>query len=175
MHPSANSQALHRFKPIGADVSEYWDELDGLARYLCEDAEDAHLIRALTPPDDELGGVSVRATMRIWLHHITAGEIRRVRPLDRPGWVDKYLDSVVVGHLAGDLLDPAEMAEEMEMRSMVLEAIPALPANYLIALLLREGRGTSVKDIAKTMKLSTASVRSVLYRARQSIRHRLIA
>jgi RNA polymerase sigma-70 factor (ECF subfamily) len=89
--------------------------------------------------------------------------------------VDKYLDSVVVGHLAGDLLDPAEMAEEMEMRSMVLEAIPALPANYLIALLLREGRGTSVKDIAKTMKLSTASVRSVLYRARQSIRHRLIA
>jgi DNA-directed RNA polymerase specialized sigma24 family protein len=65
-----------------------------------------------------------------------------------------------------------ELATEVELRKDLLDALATLPRNYTFALLLREGRGLSVGETARLMGTTPASVRSVLYRARQAIRVR---
>jgi len=60
--------------------------------------------------------------------------------------------------------------EELALRLEILERLSSLPDNYRCALLLKQGHGLSVDRTAVVMGVSQASVRSVLYRARQALR-----
>ena len=66
--------------------------------------------------------------------------------------------------------DPELVAEEAELRLEVHEAIAALNERERCALLLREGQELSMEDLADHLGLTVPAVKSLLYRARQSLR-----
>lgn len=161
---------------MSTDVWEYRDDLERLANYLCrhpEDAEDvAHtaLVKAAEKFDTFRGESSVRT----WLHTIATNECRMLRRKKQPTSLDSYLDSWVDGvDVLGESPDPEALAVELEIREEVLAGIEALPSNYRCALLLKDGQGLSVADVAGLMNSTEASVRSSLYRARRMLRERI--
>lgn len=162
-----------KLNQMSTDVWEYRDDLERLARYLCrhqEDAEDvAHT--ALMKAAEKLDTFRGESSVRTWLHTITTNECRMLRRRKQPTSLDGYLDSWVDGHdVLGVNPDPEEMAVELETRREVLAGLEALPPNYRCALLLKEGQGLSVANIAGLMGTTEASVRSSLYRARRKMR-----
>jgi RNA polymerase sigma-70 factor (ECF subfamily) len=170
-HPSLGT-AFPGFKPIGDDVREYRLELESLAR---------HLLRAPEIGEGSGQGVLLETvaaipsfrgvdTVRIWLHRTATSETRRLRARRRQGAVDAYLDSVVAGRLDRRRPDSRDLIRDLESRLEVLEALAGLPDNYRCAVLLKEGEGLSVEEVARLMGTTSGSVRSVLYRARHAMR-----
>lgn len=171
---SSLGQALQRFKPIEFDVREYRHELEGLAR---------HILRAVPSGEGPgepglldmapaLGRLRGERTVRIWLHRIASTETRQLRRREKPGPIDIYLDAVVAGQKGHEIPDRDDLALDLEIRMVILESFSGLPDNYRRALLLKEGKGLSVEDVARLMGTTNASVRSVLYRARHALRER---
>ncbi len=60
-----------------------------------------------------------------------------------------------------------------ELRHAIDQAIDALPENQRLAVVLRRYEGTSYEDIAEILGTSVSSVKSLLFRARDSLRLRL--
>ncbi len=166
MQQSSLGDALHRFKRITPDVWSYRDELDNLTRHLCRELD----------PNDGSTNVTIAGltedSVRDWLHGFTRAESRLRRRGATSIAVEFYLDEMVHERREFEPFHLDELAIEVELRKDVLDALATLPRNYTIALLLREGRGLSVGDTARLMGTTPASVRSVLYRARQAIRVR---
>lgn len=166
-----------RFNTMPADVWEYRDDLERLARYLCrhpEDAEDvahAALLKAAEKIDSFRGESSVRT----WLHTITTNECRMLRRRNQPSSLDSWLDAAVDTGIADDEPDPEEIAVELETRQEVLRGLETLPADYRCALLLKDGQGLTVAQVAELLGTTEASVRSTLYRARRALRDQLVA
>jgi RNA polymerase sigma-70 factor (ECF subfamily) len=177
MQPSSIHLVLSRFNSMPADVWDYRDDIENLARLLCgnpEDAEDvAHA--ALVTAAEQLDSFRGEASVRTWLHTIATNECRSLRGRTAAGAIDGYLDEALDGELISPAPDPESLAIELESRKEVIDALAALPDNYRCALLLKEGQGLTVRQTASIMGTSPASVRSVLYRARQSLRGRLSA
>lgn len=172
-HPSL-SNGSQGFKSIDDHVQDYRLELESLAR---------HLLQAPEPgpnsgPSALLDTVSAIAsfrgvkTVRLWLHRTASTEARHVVGGDAYRSVDSYLDSVVDGRLDRRLPDPHDLAGELQTRMEILEVLAGLPDNYRCAVLLKEGEGLAVEEVARLMGTTAASVRSVLYRARHSLRER---
>lgn len=149
-----------------SDVWSYRDDIAALARYLCrhpDDAEDvAHsaLLKAVAAVD----GFRGESTVRTWLHRITANECRMLRR--RPE--TSLLDDEPAG---GD--DPEEVIVEIETRREVLAALAELPDRYRCVLLLREGEGLSMEELAAALDTTVPTVKSLLFRARAALRERL--
>lgn len=177
MQPSSIHIVLSRFNSMPTDVWDYRDDIEHLARLLCghpEDAEDvAHT--ALVKAAEKIDSFRGEASVRTWLHTITTNECRSLRGRTSLGSMDGYLDGALEGELGSPAPDPEDLAIELETRKDVIDALAALPDNYRCALLLKEGQGLTVEETAAIMGTSSASVRSVLYRARQSLRRRLTA
>jgi len=177
MEPSSIHLVLSRFNSMPADVSDYRDDIENLAALLCSSPDDtadlAHegFVTAAEQIDSFRGEVSVRT----WLHTITTNECRSLRGRAAAEAIEGYLDEVLAGEVSSAPPDPESLAIELETRKEVIDALAALPGNYRCALLLKEGQGLTVGETASIMGTSPASVRSVLYRARQSLRGRLSA
>lgn len=177
MQPSSIHIVLSRFNSMQNDVWDYRDDIESLARLLCgnpEDAEDvAHT--ALVKAAEQIDSFRGEASVQTWLHTITTNECRALRGRTTATSMDGYLDEVVDGEVSSAPPDPESLAIELETRKEVIDALAALPDNYRCALLLKEGQGLTVEETASIMGTSPASVRSVLYRARQSLRGQLSA
>ena len=177
MQPSSIHLVLSRFNSMPTDVWDYRDDIEHLAALLCghpEDAEDvAHT--TLVKAAGQIDSFSGEASVRTWLHTIITNECRSLRGRTTSGPIDGYLDEALNGKLSSGAPDPKDLATELETRKEVIDAFAALPDNYRCALLLKEGLGLTVGDTASIIGTSPASVRSVLYRARQSLRGRLSA
>jgi len=167
MQQSSLGDALHRFKRITPDVWSYRDELDSLTRHLCRERDSNDASAGVT-----LAGLS-EESVRDWLHGFTRAESRIRRPGATSVAVDSYLDEMVHERREFEPFNLDELAIEVELRKEVLDILFTLPRNYTFALLLREGRGSSLGEIARLMGTTHGSVRSVLYRARQAIRRGL--
>jgi DNA-directed RNA polymerase specialized sigma24 family protein len=169
------SQALHRFKPMAEDAWEYRGDLEGLARYLCRHPETGEGVArtARLRPVASVVAIYGKESVKVWLHQITGIETRLLRRRSRSGPLDVYLDSVVAGQIPDEWRDSDELSIEVKTRREILDVLAALPGNYLFALLLKEGQGLPVREIGRLMGTTPASVRSVLYRARRSIRGQL--
>jgi len=69
---------------------------------------------------------------------------------------------------------PEKKLEKKEASEVLFKAIDQLPGNQKKALLLHKFEGYSHKEICKIMELSQASVESLIYRAKASLRKSLI-
>lgn len=158
-----------------SDVWEYREDLERLARYLCrhpEDAEDvAHA--ALLKAAEKLDSFRGESSVRTWLHTIATNECRMLRRRRQPTSLDSYLDAAVESAIEGDEPDPEEIALESETRKEVLAGLETLPPDYRCALLLKDGQGLSVAEVADLLGTTEGAVRSTLYRARRLLRERV--
>lgn len=162
-------------------IWQYRDDLVALARYLCRNPEDAEDIthNALLKAAGGLSGFRGEASVRTWLHRITTNECRALRRRRRPPSLDDILDRVVEGDAvvsADDAgIDPEEILVELETRREVLDALDGLPDRYRCALLLRDGRGLTMEQIAQHLDTTVSGAKSVLYRAREELRRQMEA
>lgn len=170
-HPSLD-HAFPRFKPIDGHLREYRLELESLSEYLLRAPEMGEgpgpgLIEKVMQSAAPSPGAG---TLRLWLHRTVSAEAGVLEGRGS-GLVDSYLDSFVAG-ASNRRVPPRDLARGVRIRMDLLEALAALPDNYRCALLLKEGTRLAVEDVARVMGTSGPSVRSVLYRARQTLRGR---
>ena len=162
---------------MSTDVWVYRDDLERLARYLCRDPDDAEDVThsALLKAAQKLDTFRGESSVRTWLHTIATNECRMLRRRKQPTSLDGYFDTALEDGLSATEPDPEEVALELEARQEVLAGLEKLPADYRCALLLKDGQGLSVAEVARMMDVSDASLRSTLYRARRMLRETLEA
>lgn len=148
--------------PSQATGWEYVEELRAMATWLTE-GPDASV--ALSEAVSGLDIFRGRETVVRWIHRFAASHAG-----DRavPERVTELLDSLVEGAVVYGPAD-SDLRSEVEARLDLLESLCCIPDNYRCALLLKEGAGLSVERSADLMGVSTASLRSILYRARQAL------
>jgi RNA polymerase sigma-70 factor (ECF subfamily) len=94
-------------------------------------------------------------------------------------------DDVSMEQLAGEEKGPVTVADpetpspehrmgQLEFRRKVQEAIGELPEKERIAVVLNKYEGFSYADIARTLGCSTMAVKSLLARARENLKERLL-
>jgi len=71
-------------------------------------------------------------------------------------------------------LMPARMLDRQEIQNVVQEAVQSLSERHRMAVLLHKFEEMSYADIAATMELSVPAVKSLLARAREALREKLL-
>lgn len=126
-----------------------------------------------------LAGFRSEAKFSTWLISITLNEARtrlrrknavKMESLDEPA-EDQ-------GHISPALLRdwreiPSESVERQQVREMLQRAVTALPLIYREAFILRDVEELSVNETAETLKISIASVKVRLHRARIMLQKQL--
>lgn len=156
---------------MAADVWQYRDELARLARRLCRDEHDGEDVAhsALLKASQRIDGFRGESTVSTWLHTITLNECRMLRRRRVPVRLSEVADVVDID----TKVDPEFLSEESELLEEVLTAVASLSERERCALLLREGQELSMVELADHMDLSVPAVKSLLYRARRSVRNAL--
>jgi RNA polymerase sigma-70 factor (ECF subfamily) len=68
-------------------------------------------------------------------------------------------------------MEAPEAGDRLELEEIMTEAVGLLPHNQRAALLLRVRDELSYQEIAEILGVSRASVESLLFRARERLRH----
>lgn len=163
-----------------AELWQYEEDLRRYAQHLCrhrEDAEDvAHnaLLKAAQHSEDFRGEASIRT----WLHTILTNECRMLRRKKTPSSLDRYLEERIqrdqpAYEPAADVPDPSQLAEEAELRSHALAALSQMPDHYRTALFLQLGMKKPIEEIAQTIDRTVPATKTILYRARASMRKQI--
>jgi len=154
------------------EVWDYRDHVARLAQYLCRDPDDGEDVAhsALLKASERIEGFRGESTVETWLHAITLNECRMLRRKRRPASLNQVGEPVDID----EANDPEFVAEEAELRLEVLRAIAELSERQRCALLLREGQELSMEELADRLELTVPAVKSLLYRARQSLRKAML-
>ncbi|AIG26254.1 sigma-70 family RNA polymerase sigma factor [Brevibacillus sp. 7WMA2] len=113
----------------------------------------------------------VEATFSTWLYTIARNTV--LSELRKSRNADVYLeDSVQVPSISFERL-PEQQLLQTEREDLVRQAINNLPEKQRSALILREYEQLDYNEIAKILDLTVSSVKSLLFRARQSIKLQL--
>jgi len=94
-------------------------------------------------------------------------------PLSEPGGVEGYSDVPHPEFIAHWRDDPADLAEQREVRVLIDQALGELDDKYRTVFVLRDIEGFSVKETADLLEISEANVKARLLRARLALRERL--
>ena len=164
--------------PAMADPSEVvWshaEDVARLARQLCQHREDAEDVAqtSLLKAAQHLDGFRGESSVRTWLHRITTNECRMIRRRLTARSLDAILESPNPPECAVRTVsaDPESLAEERELRRLVVSAISALPSRQRAAIILSAGAELSAEAVARTLGTSVSAVRSLLVRARRNVR-----
>ena len=92
----------------------------------------------------------------------------RLVPLD-PGDADRP----PVGHADASARSAPEEIADAELQDAVTRAIASLPETQRIAVILRRFENMPYEEIAKVLKTTVPSIKSLLFRARTDLRERL--
>src|SRR5205823_2283839 len=84
--------------------------------------------------------------------------------------VESFLDCLV-----DEGPSPHELLERKEIQAAVHAAVAELPADQARALLYRFVADLSIRDVAREMDRSEGAIKSLLHRALQGVRERLVA
>ena len=123
----------------------------------------------LTPRrrDDVDDGVYLSA----WLHRVTKNKcIDALRKRNRRSGVDWETFVATAPVSMAKESHPEVFALERERNDRVLEILNQMSPNYRRALVLYEGRGMSVREVAATMGRTESAIKSMLFRAREQFR-----
>ncbi len=120
-----------------------------------------------------------KAKFQTWLYQITKNTcLNELRRRKHPAVsLDKTFE-VKGNPLKQELADtkslnPGETIDQKEIALVIKEAIASLPENQRMAVTLRRYEQLSYNDIAQTMNCSTASVKSLLSRAKLNLKEKL--
>jgi RNA polymerase sigma-70 factor, ECF subfamily len=115
------------------------------------------------------------STFYSWLYRITLNTAKNltISQTRRPRTVQLEMPDPDIPLALKDSDTPEELALTEEIRQTVNAAVAALPEVHRTAILLRKIEGFSYEKIAMTMSIPIGTVRSRVFRARQSIDHRL--
>ncbi len=115
----------------------------------------------------KIGGFKEKSSFSTWLYRIVVNTaydfLRRKKHAPIPLDDIKYTPSV-----------PAQETEFLNSKELINEALEKLPFKYRAALILREIEGLSYKDIAETLKISTGTVESRIFRGRAMLKDFLL-
>ena len=165
-------------------VAAYGGRIYALASRLCrrpEDAEDLvqeiflqafrkwHQFDGRSSPTTWLFTIAARACQR--MHRRRAGQPLRMESLDQLlPFNEPHL--AVVPDNGGS---PAEARVQREALEHLEQAIPELPADFRLPLVLKDVIGLSIEEVARTLNLKPATVKTRLHRARLRLRKLLVA
>jgi RNA polymerase sigma-70 factor (ECF subfamily) len=118
------------------------------------------------------------ARFSTWLHRIlhrmaindaSRNRWRRAQP-----WPQEEADSEPIpAEEGGTAPDPVLEMQRTELREQVRQAVAALPPNQRTALLLNRFEGQSYEEVGAALGLSVPATKSLLFRARESIKNTL--
>jgi RNA polymerase sigma-70 factor (ECF subfamily) len=97
--------------------------------------------------------------------------LNRIRDRKRRNWTSLEDAGPIAGSLVSD--SPDNLLEQKEKELAVRKAVDQLPEAQRTALILRRYQELSYSEIAEVMDCSEASVESMLFRARQTLRKKL--
>jgi RNA polymerase sigma-70 factor (ECF subfamily) len=110
-----------------------------------------------------------RSTFSTWLYRIVANQCLNFRDRRARRRAEPLNDSIPDGR--GDLHGQYE--KETASR-LVREAVNGLPGNQRLALILSTFEGRSYREIAEIMGVSLPSVESLIFRAKQNLKKKLL-
>ncbi len=141
-----------------------------------EDAEDVAQ-NGLMKAAQKIDGFRGEASVRTWLHSIATNECRMLRRRVAPGSFDEVLEATLTADRLAEVsprpTDPESLAIEAESRREVVAALNRLPERYQRVLVLRDGCGLRSAEVAHVLESTVPAVKSVLFRARRSLRGEL--
>lgn len=153
----------------------YRDDLAALAGRLCRDpdrAEDvAHsaLLRAAANR-----GCGEGADLRRWLHRIAALECLAARRIRRDPSLDALVEDALESPLPDEpIVDDAAVAAELDRVRAVLDAVECLPERSRTALILRDGAGAPLEEVAAVLGTTPGGAKALVHRARAAVRKSL--
>jgi RNA polymerase sigma-70 factor (ECF subfamily) len=128
-----------------------------------------------------IGAFEGRSSLSTWLTRITLNEAlgrarsarRRRAGLDENSVVhlDDYREKLMRGSMTGTAPDAAVAREQM--RALLEKAIGALPEPFRLVFVLREIEGLSVEEVAETLGVLPATVKTRDLRARRRLQEAL--
>jgi RNA polymerase sigma-70 factor (ECF subfamily) len=83
------------------------------------------------------------------------------------------IGEATIGHLRDDAVEPAERAEQRELRLIVREGIAALPPKHQSVVVLYYLHGLSLQETATFLEVRLGTVKSRLHYALRSLRSHL--
>jgi RNA polymerase sigma-70 factor (ECF subfamily) len=113
-----------------------------------------------------------------WLYRITASNaLMKIR--GKAAHSEVFLEDLADkfdedGHFAVDVRDWSPLADEIaeshDLRKTLQDAVDRLPESHRVVFLLRDVEGLSNEEVADSLELSVAAVKSRLHRARLTLR-----
>jgi RNA polymerase sigma-70 factor, ECF subfamily len=127
---------------------------------------------------DQLAGDS---KFKAWLLQIALNEARMRRRKDRPQLYEALEDDAAEDgdkdfrpRQFADWRDlPSEALDQEELRAAVRAAVAELPEKYRVVFLLADAQSLSYEEIATTLEISVANVKTRLHRARMKLQEQL--
>lgn len=126
-----------------------------------------------------LSGFQEESSFSTWLYRICVNVCkdqlaRRVRRNEQPlEYGDGEEDSSPM-EIPDERYDPVRLAEGRERQRILKTAIDQLPVSQREMILLRDIRGLSYEEIGQVLSLESGTVKSRLFRARESLRKKLL-
>lgn len=122
-----------------------------------------------------MNGFRGESSMRTWLHTIVTNECRMLRRRTPTLSFDQIVEDSPaaaswVAEESSYVTDPADSAVQGELRVLALSTLREMPSHYRTALFLQLALRMSVEEIAAALGRSVPATKSVLYRARRSMR-----
>jgi RNA polymerase sigma-70 factor (ECF subfamily) len=157
----------------------YREDVAAFARILCRnpaDAEDvahAALVRAAGS-----AWRGDRQDLRLWLHRLAALECRAARKRRHDPSLERLIERVATADEDGcvedvgalPVPDPAALTMELETRREVLAALDRLPERSRKALVLRDGAGAGLAEVAAALGTTPDAAKALVHRARAAVR-----
>jgi RNA polymerase sigma-70 factor (ECF subfamily) len=117
--------------------------------------------------------------LNTWLTAITLnearGRLRRRRPGESLEVMEEKGVRVIPFPGMAEIPDPEAETVRSETRRLLERAIDGLPDEFRLVFMLRDVEGLSVEETATQLDINPQTVRSRLFRARQSLRQSLMA
>ena len=117
--------------------------------------------------------------LNTWLTAITLnearGRLRRRRPGESLEVMEANGDRIIPFPGMAEITDPEAEAVRSETRRLLERAIDGLTDEFRIVFMLRDVEGLSVEETAAQLDINPQTVRTRLFRARQSLRQSLVS
>jgi RNA polymerase sigma-70 factor, ECF subfamily len=149
-------------------VRRHADRLYAVVLRFVADADEAQetFLRAWRSIDK----FELRSQFFTWLYRIGINEAKRRAERRRPAGAVSSIEDTLIEEAPDWSEAPEFRAEQGQLRSVLEDAVRALPIEYRAPLILRDVEGLTTQEAAEVMELREAAFKSRLHRARLAVR-----